>query len=467
MHSSIHRIFVNFNIMASINNFIFWTKNYLFRPNAIKQYKASLVNIENDSNLKTLNWKKRVSIIRYAYNNIPFYKKYYDDNGFHPNMLKSENDWNLVPILEKKYIKHNLNELLSPQANNKYLETVFTGGSTGTPLKFYTDKRFCKEIQAWRMFKIWGISPADNHGIVHRRVPTSLVPKLKNRILWYPTKRIYLNVCSLTEEIIKNFVEELISNKIIWIQGYVGGLEQVADFILKYKYKITSLKLVWSTSAPLSKNVRLKMEQAFNCKVMNQYGCTEVWNIAMGCPNSDNMHISFDYVHVDIIDNHNKNIFNKEGDILITDLENYICPLIKYRLGDRGTLLSEKCICGNPLPILRPVKGRISDSIYTPKGLYISGEYLTTLFDDFPLYYSQYQIYQHSDFSIDINVVLAMNNNNDIANDLKRIKDILIRNTNNEIPIKINIVENIKDDKGKIRYILSEIAIKKYRSDLD
>ena len=104
MHSSIHCIFINFNIMASINNFIFWTKNYLFRPNAIKQYKASLVNIENDSNLKTLNWEKRVSIIRYAYNNIPFYRKYYDDNGFHPNMLKSENDWNLIPILEKKYI---------------------------------------------------------------------------------------------------------------------------------------------------------------------------------------------------------------------------------------------------------------------------------------------------------------------------------------------------------------------------
>ena len=453
--------------MKSFIKIIFWIKNYLFRPTAIKQYKESVANINSELDLKNINWNKRVKIIRFAYNNIPFYKKFYDENDFQPDMLKTEKDWDLVPILEKKYIKNNLSELLSPQANKKYLETVFTGGSTGTPLKFYIDKRFCKEVQAWRMFKIWGISPADSHGIVHRRVPTSLVPKLKNRILWYPTKRIYLNVCSLTEEKIKKFVEELISNKIVWIQGYVGGLEQVADFIIKYKCQITSLKLVWSTSAPLSKNVRFKMEQAFNCKVMNQYGCTEVWNIAMGCPHSDNMHISNDYVHVDIIDYKNKSIFNKEGDILITDLENYICPLIKYRLGDRGTLLSEKCICGIPLPILRPVKGRISDSIYTPNGLYISGEYLTTLFDDFPLYYSQYQIYQHSDYSIDINVVLAMNINNDIANDLKRIQDILIRNTNNEIPINLNIVDNIKDDNGKIRYIISEIALKKYRSNID
>ena len=62
-------------------------------------------------------------------------------------------------------------------------------------------------------------------------------------------------------------------------------------------------------------------------------------------------------------------LFNiKEPDIVITDLTNRVFPLIRYRLGDRGALLEERCACGNPLPRMMPPDGRTTDLIRLPSG---------------------------------------------------------------------------------------------------
>src|SRR5690606_24261217 len=116
----------------------------------------------------------------------------------------------------------------------------------------YTDLRFYHEILGWRAFKWWSLSPAANVGIVHRRTPTSFWGKFKNRALWWPTKRIYLNASAVSIEDLHKFCLEIRKREIKWLQGYVGGLEKVADYIIEQNIQITTLQLVWSTSAPLS-----------------------------------------------------------------------------------------------------------------------------------------------------------------------------------------------------------------------
>lgn len=444
----------------NIKEIVFWSKNKLFRPKAISQYKTVLRNTEKSiDELNLLNWNKRRDIVNYAYKNIPFYKEFYDSKNFNPSDLKIEKDWEKVPVLPKKTVRENIEKIRRPNVPEKYIGIATTGGSTGLPLKIYTDKRFNWEILGWRMFKQWGISPADNVGIIHRRVPTSFIGKFKNRVLWWPTKRAYLNASSMNDEDIKLFVNEIINKRIVWLQGYVGGLEKIADYINTHNIKITTLRLVWSTSAPLMDNVRLKMEKAFNCRIMNQYGSNEFPNIAMQCEDSDDLHINSDCVHIDILSN-NKYVTDEEGDILVTCFENKVFPLIKYEIGDRGTILSSSCKCGNPLPLLKKIKGRTSDSVYTPSGRYIDGNYLNSIFDDYPTIFDQFQVYQAKDYSLDVRVKIY-ENNTETMKALDAIKRILEVKVNNEISVKISIVDHIDDDKGKIRYIISEIALEK------
>lgn len=442
----------------SFQEHIFWIKNKFFRRKACLQYKMALDNASTDiDKIKVLNWKRRVEIVQFAYSNIPFYKDFYDSKGFNPSMLKLESDWERVPILPKKLVRENIERIKNPNVNDRYIGIATTGGSTGLPLKIYTDKRFNWEVLGWRMFKQWGVSPADNVGIIHRRVPTTFIGKLKNRTLWWPTKRVYLNASSVNEEDIKKFVQGIISKKVVWLQGYVGGLERVADYINSKNIKISTLRLVWSTSAPLMDNVRLKMEKAFNCKIMNQYGSNEFPNIAMQCKESNNLHINYDSIHIDVISD-DKYVLDKEGDILVTCFENKVFPLIKYEIGDKGTILSASCKCGNQLPQLKAIKGRTSDSVYTPNGRYIDGNYLNSIFDEYPTIFDQFQVYQAKDYSLDIRVKIY-SNNIETQEALSKIKSTLENKTHGEIPVTISIVNHINDDNGKIRYIISEIAL--------
>ena len=101
----------------------------------------------------------------------------------------------------------------------------------------------------------------------------------------------------------------------------------------------------------------------------------------------------------------------QRGDITVTDLENYVFPLIRYRIGDRGCALSYQCSCGVNLPLMDSVKGRTTDNLPLPDGSVLSGEYLTTIFDDFPDAVHAFSVHQKKDFSI---VVSYVPNNNRI-----------------------------------------------------
>ncbi len=428
----------------------------------MQQYeKALLSDTLSCEELNEINWNKRKAIITHAYNHSAFYKRFYDEHDFNPSLLKTEDDWSIVPVLEKKDVREFREEIRDVSLPLKYVGVATTGGSTGMPLKVYTDKRFHFEVLGWRAFRWWGVSPADHVGIIHRSVPSTFLSKLINRCMWWPTRRAYLNASSIMEEDISEFVHSLISQQTKWIVGYVGGIEKVADYILANNIHIESVRLVWSTSAPLLDFVRKKIEKAFGCRVMDQYGCNEVAHIAIQCPKCKGLHINSDFVHVDIVNKENETLgVGEYGDVLVTNLESKAFPLIKYRLGDKSEFLPYKCSCGLPYPLLKSITGRTSDSILTPSGVILESAYMTTLFDDYTDCILNFRIYQRTDYSVNVYIVVDKTQPQRIASVVQTVRKILLSKSKNEIPISIECVDRLDDDRGKNRYIISEIALK-------
>ena len=68
------------------------------------------------------------------------------------------------------------------------------------------------------------------------------------------------------------------------------------------------------------------------------------------------------------------------GRILVTNLHNYTMPLLRYEIGDLGSLSTEPCPCGSPLPHFVELQGRITDHFKRADGGLIHGEYFTHLF---------------------------------------------------------------------------------------
>ena len=72
--------------------------------------------------------------------------------------------------------------------------------------------------------------------------------------------------------------------------------------------------------------------------------------------------------------------YTEPGEILVTQLNNYAMPFIRYRIGDVGMLSDEICPCGNDLPILAELLGRSTATFRTKNGTLIHGGYFTRQF---------------------------------------------------------------------------------------
>ena len=442
---------------------VFWFKNKFFRPEAQKAYvNALLYETEKRENRVIEDFMKRRQLLEYAYNHCSFYRKLYDDVGFTPSMFQTDKDWKKVPIVEKYMIRNYAEDFLSDEYKLSELGSITTGGSTGKPLKLYKSRHVHYEVLAWRALKWWGISPSDNEGIMHRKVPQTKLQRIKNRILWWPTKRAYLSATAISNDDILRFLNDVKKYKVKWIVGYCASIEFVADYILEHKIEINCVKMVWSTSSPLTGIVRKKIEKAFSCKVMDQYGCCEMGNIAIQKPGEDFLTINADYVHVDIVNDRNE-ILNEEkayGDILITDLNTKEFPLIKYRLGDRSRYVKTIKESEDGFPKLEFVQGRISDAVWLPDGTYVDGAFLTTICDNYSDYIACYQVYQAMDYSICIKFVLK-GHKNDSVFVLEKIVSDFQTLTKNVVKITYSIVTEIPDFAGKRKFIISDISLSK------
>jgi phenylacetate-coenzyme A ligase PaaK-like adenylate-forming protein len=106
---------------------------------------------------------------------------------------------------------------------------------------------------------------------------------------------------------------------------------------------------------------RALMEQAFGCKVYNQYGCREVPNIAWECPQGG-LHLCADLVYLESLP------ADGAPRLVVTSLTNRLMPFIRYDLGDSGRLLPGGCPCGSPFPLLEMGLCRHNDLIRTRGG---------------------------------------------------------------------------------------------------
>ena len=129
---------------------------------------------------------------------------------------------------------------------------------------------------------------------------------------------------------------------------------------------------VYSTAELLQDWQRQVIQQAFGCKVFNQYGCREVPNIAWEC-RAGNMHVFSDMVYLESVRS------DGEDRLLVTSLTNRLMPFIRYDIGDTGRLLEGECDCGLPFPLMRMDMCRQNDLIRTRNGKRIHPAYFNRL----------------------------------------------------------------------------------------
>jgi phenylacetate-CoA ligase len=161
---------------------------------------------------------------------------------------------------------------------------------------------------------------------------------------------------------------------------------------------------IFTSGELLTGSARQTIAAAFGGQLRDVYGTSETKEIAWEC-DAGSRHVNSDVVHVEILDEQDVVVpAGAEGEIVVTLLVNRAMPLVRYRTGDRGSLLSLACSCGRAAPLLGVVSGREADTLELPDGTTRS-PYLLTMALERTTGLAQYQIVQMERDLLRVNAV--------------------------------------------------------------
>lgn len=303
----------------------------------------------------------------YARENVPYYRDF--------PVINSREGLATLPFLEKKTIKKSPAFLHSGQKLPSYRKK--TGGSTGEPLVL-TKTQYARSFilaSMWRGYSWAGINIGDKRAHFWR-VPTNEKYALSDWI----NNRVRVSAFSYGDDDLDRYLKVLLDFNPVFFYGYVSTLADFASFINRKGISSPfSIKSIISTAEILTDQDRNLIENTFDVKVHNEYGCGELGTIAHECEYGS-MHINSENLIVEVVDENGIPCSaGKLGELVITELNNYKMPLIRYKIKDYAILLDKKCGCGRGLPIMVPPVGRSRDRIIKEDGTHIHGAHICRL----------------------------------------------------------------------------------------
>lgn len=295
---------------------------------------------------------KLEKVLKYASENVPFYqgKDYKNIDDF--------------PIIRKEIIKENYADFISDLLDNKneivhILEDDFvidkyvieekigtdifvewTTGTSGVPFKCFKTKQERKNISLCMWKKRMMIDKSIT--------PLSFLP-----IIHTGTEPFPFDIRDYSYENLINIYKYIEDKNINCIHISPTLLKRhLAQEHFKYISIPKCLKYIESTGRFLDQETKETVERVFDVKIFDMYGTIETWGIAETCK-YDHMHVNTDNIYLELIDEHGKPItdYNKIGIVVITALNQYMMPFIRYQTNDYAMLIDEKCECGQPITL--------------------------------------------------------------------------------------------------------------------
>ncbi|MDY0217725.1 MAG: hypothetical protein RBR14_00015 [Candidatus Cloacimonas acidaminovorans] len=396
-------------------------------------------------------------LIHHCYVNVPYYTNIMKERKINPKAVESMNYIQQFPILTKEIIKENYELFIPINSNNiKGIKTSPTGGTTGSILNKRNDANTRSSIWgSYRRFYDWmGITPGDmilTYWGGHIRKP-NYREHFKNLLSNKLRNTISFNAYDTCPNTIDLIIKCLKSGKIKLIQSYPQALYTLA-LQLRERGNSFKIKAIMTTSEPLMPQHRELFREVFNCEAYDQYGCGEIGGIAYECEAHNGLHITEERVYLEI---------NENNELLITDLDNFAMPFIRYYNGDQAEFASEDCLCGRKSKVMKRILGRTCDYLLCRNGQSLHWAYFWHLLFDTEIAlkrnFKKFQIVQKSEDFLLFRYV---------GDKLTKLDEgILLRMIREKMgDIKIDFIK--EDDiecsiSGKYRPVINELIINNY-----
>jgi len=408
--------------------------------------------------IRQYQFAKLRKLLDHVYLHVPYYRDLFISIGATPQDIRDFQDFGKIPILTKEIIRQNFDRLMAHNMAPHDFNPNSTGGSTGEPLRFYQDREYelwadAARIRGW--YNIAGCEAGDSCGVLwgdmHEvKEDFSIMERL---ISFCKYGQITLNAFNLSPARKLSFLKwcRLLKPKLL--RGYVTAIKDFAIFLDERKLTFPGLKGIILCAETVDGETQDYIEKIFRAPSYNTYGGRELSLIAMECSQKNGLHeVSennyIEFGRIDLKD------YKDAGNLVVTNLNNYAMPFIRYQIGDIGVPSSiESCKCGRGLPLIKKIIGRTTEVFIFNDGTRIAGEMFIHLMKEFPI--KEYQFVQVSDSK----VVLRLKKSDNVANGIKeKITDTYKKYLPDQVRLDFEEVEGFtKTITGKFRFVYSEI----------
>jgi phenylacetate-CoA ligase len=396
--------------------------------------------------LRQLQLKKFKRIVEWAYNNSPFYKKLYKDNGFEPGDLNKFEDIQKIPKTDKGMLREVQKRPPFPYGDilSVPIEDVTTfrqtSGTTGTPV-YQADT--CQDWEWWA--ECWSyILYAQGY----RDTDRVFIPFGYNIFVafWaghYAAEKIGCEVVPggvLNTEARALKMQELKCTAFMATPTYVLALAETAKKMGIDPVKDLFIRRITCAGEPGASipATKKRIEEVWGCKVYDHIGATEIGAWSYECTSQPGgLHVNDAFFLVEIEDIETGKIIDepgKNGKMLITAFDRVGKPCIRFDSKDVIRWADHTCECGRTFRMIDGgVVGR-ADDITKVKGVLLAPTAIEEVVRSFPELGDEYEVVVSKAGDVD-DILLKV----EMSSWHAEKKDIILARLQDQLRLKTNL----------------------------
>jgi phenylacetate-CoA ligase len=293
-----------------------------------------------------MQYKSVKSIIKYAYNYVPFYKKKYSEIGFEPQDFTSIEVIKKLPAISKKDIKENYDDFISDEIKKIKSFSCQSSGTSSYPMKFYQDYSILEKDSAYHYYiwKMHGYNVGERCIVLRGHT----VANIQKKIFWSYDKisnyKIFDSSYINNQEFFDLYNKEIKKFKARVLFGYPSSIYSLAKAYQKSNFTPPTFDIICMSSENTYAYQNDLIKSVFNVKILTyNYGLSERVLLANKYMDNDNLGFFPLYGYFELLDDYNTSITtnNTLGEITGTSFSKSM-PFIRYKTNDFTSLNNYK-----------------------------------------------------------------------------------------------------------------------------
>ncbi len=413
--------------------------------------------------LQDFRFQKLKALLVHAWKNTVFYRQRFQEAGFNPEDIGSIEEIKDLPFLSKAEIRGNLESMAWKEAPGG-LTRYNTGGSSGEPLVFYFDRRRQAYDKAARIMthRWWDIDLGDREfylwGSPVEMAGQDRLKQIRDRL----TNEYLYSAFEISRKEIASIVSRINKFRPKCLFGYPSTIGLFCSMAQEQGIDLTGagLKVVFSTAEVLYEHQKEVISRALGgVPVVDSYGSREGGFINHQCAAGTYHVMDPNYILEYINEAGQPASSGEDGEIVITHLDAWGMPFIRYRTGDIARPGKGQCSCGRGLSTMAHIRGRTTDFIVTPDGRWQHALSLIYVVRDIEGV-EEFKIIQDDVYNV--RVLLKIDTDRFPETGQRYIIEGFKKRMGREVNVIIDRVDEIpRDASGKYRYVVSKVADKR------